>query len=254
MFDCEKIMDDVYSINDENMCTVYVVIGSKKALIIDTSMQSDISLLKQIRQLTNLELEVVLTHGHYDHTGHLNEFEHFSIAKDDFYLLPQQYQQKAKILNHLDKIDLGDNQIEVFQLPGHTKGSLIFIDKKHQILFTGDSFGSGCGAWLQVNEALPLSIYKKSILAFKSYLIKNYPFPFSNWNFYGGHLGQEKTGRLGYNPLNAAMIDNFIILIEKLLQKEVQLQDTTATQFHNEKSYYVSYQSAEMIVRPSIIC
>ena len=38
-----------------------------------------------------------------------------------------------------DKIDLGEKTIEVFSLPGHSKGSLCFLDRSGRNLFVGDA-------------------------------------------------------------------------------------------------------------------
>ena len=66
--------------------------------------------------------------------------------------------------------DLGGISIETYISKGHTTASTLFIDKDNKIVFTGDQFGSGCGVWMQVNEAYPLSIYVEEIDRFLNYL------------------------------------------------------------------------------------
>ena len=61
MFKINKINDEVYNFNDEDMCSVYLIIGEDKALVIDTGMPSKDSLLKEIRKITDKELIVVLS-------------------------------------------------------------------------------------------------------------------------------------------------------------------------------------------------
>lgn len=259
MYKIEKINDELYCINDESMCTVYVLIGSKKAMVIDTGIKKNESMLELIRLITSLDLIVILTHGHYDHTGYISEFSKYYLHEADYECVlnrqPEniKYLKNAHSLKHQDKFDIGDNIIEVVHTPGHTKGSVVIIDKKHKILFTGDQFGSGCGVWMQVSEGLPLSIYIKSIEEFKKHLEDNYDIDFYDWKYYGGHLGQEHTGKLGFNPLNSEMVDNLKILSQLLLEGKLQLEETDATEFNGEKSYYVCYKNAEMIIRKSLI-
>ena len=104
---------------------------------------------------------------------------------------------------------------------------------------------------MQVNEAYPLSIYVEEIDRFLNYL-SNFA-SLSMWTLYGGHYGQEETGRLGYNPLNTEMVKNLKELSIKLIGGEVSLLDSNAKSFNNEKSYYASYKNAEMIIRKSLI-
>ena len=104
---------------------------------------------------------------------------------------------------------------------------------------------------MQVNEAYPLSIYVEEIDRFLNYLSN--VASLSMWTLYGGHYGQEETGRLGYNPLNIEMVKNLKELSIKLIGGEVSLLDSNAKSFNNEKSYYASYKNAEMIIRKSLI-
>ncbi len=253
-----KINEEITCINDDQLCSVYVVVGTKKALIIDTGMSTTPSLLNEIKKITNKELIVVLTHGHFDHTGHICEFDEIYMDKDDFECLIKQEElktclSKIKFVENEQEFDLGNYTIKVLKTPGHTQGSIVLIDEFHHILFTGDQFGSGCGVWMQVNEALPLSKYIESIENFKNYIINNYNYDYYKWNYLGGHLGQETTGRMGFNPLNSEMIENLKTLSQLTLEHKVMLQSTSATEFNNEKSYYVCYKNAEMVIRKSLI-
>lgn len=257
MFKINKINDEVYNFNDEDMCSVYLIIGEDKALVIDTGMPSKDSLLKEIRKITDKELIVVLTHGHFDHVGHLDEFSSFYISKEDLECFENKNisydKDKLHLLKDQQIFDLKNIQVKAIKTPGHTKGSYTFIDEKHHILFTGDQFGSGCGVWMQVLEALPLSEYIKSIDNFLNYLNENYNYNVDDWSYYPGHLGQEYTGKLGYNPLNTNMVRNLKELSVKLLANKIDLLPSKALSFNNEKSYYVSYKNAEMVIRKSLI-
>ena len=43
-----KLDNDTYYINDDDMCTTYVIIGTKKALVIDCGYLNDLSLKNEI--------------------------------------------------------------------------------------------------------------------------------------------------------------------------------------------------------------
>lgn len=249
----KKLYESIFLINDDTMCSTYVIIGNKEALVIDAGIASNKEeLLPLIRNITSLPLKVVITHAHLDHIGHLCEFEKYYIAKEEFELIKDDnIKNKAIILNDKDIFNLGSIKIEAYVTKGHTNGSTIFIDKENKIAFTGDQFGSGCGVWMQVNEASTLSTYSNEIDRFVNYLSSISSL--DEWTIYGGHYGQEETGRLGYNPLNIEMIKNLSKLCIKLINNEVSLQESNAKQFNNEKSYYACYKNAEMIIRKSLI-
>lgn len=247
----KKIDKDTYYINDDDMCTTYVIVGENKALVIDCGYLNELSLIDEVRKITNKELIVALTHTHYDHVGHLNEFDSFYVAKDELAeLKDENLKKKAIILDDNHIFNLGNKNVIAKIYQGHTKASTIFFDIDNKNVFTGDQFGSGCGVWMQVKQASCLSTYIKEIDRFLNYL-DSFNFKF---NFYGGHLWQEYTSRIGkYNPLNKELVINLKILSQKLLNNEIELQDSNATMFNNEKSYYAVYETAEMIIRKSLI-
>jgi Zn-dependent hydrolases, including glyoxylases len=42
-------------------------------------------------------------------------------------------------------------EVEPIAVPGHTDGSMVYLLKDQNLLFTGDAVGSGHGVW--INEA-----------------------------------------------------------------------------------------------------
>ena len=248
----KKIYDDTWLINDDAMCTVYVIKGSKKTLIIDTGNENNNNLIEEIKKITNNELVLVLTHTHLDHLGHLNEFEHYYLSKYED--LTNITLNKATLFDNEYVFDLGNKIIKAIVFPAHTKGSTILIDEANKANYTGDQFGSGCGVWMQVNEATTLSTYIDSITKFLNYLDNNYSFDKHEFTLWGGHYGQELTSRLSsYNPLNIDMVLNMKTLCEKILNKEIILQECNSMVFNNEISLYASYKNAEIVTRKSLV-
>ena len=104
---------------------------------------------------------ILLTHGHYDHIGSVNEVAaHFGCkivgaAKEmpvftDPALNCSQFVGGPIIVHpdilvsEGDKVTVGDMEFDVMETPGHTVGSICFIGK--DIIFSGDTlFQGSCG-------------------------------------------------------------------------------------------------------------
>ncbi len=126
--------------------SLYLVEGKDKALLIDVG--TDIKDLdKIVATITKKPVMVVATHVHPDHTGpSINCFSEVFINPADSVLIPAMmgnYKGSVKYLRDREIIDLGDRQIEVVYTPGHTPGSVTFVDKAAGYGFSGDSFGTG---------------------------------------------------------------------------------------------------------------
>ncbi len=169
------INEDVTLIDDAGSSTCYLVTGEKRALLIDT-LNGRENLKEIIREITNLPVLVVNTHGHCDHIYGNVFFEetylhpadwdlhnlHFSFpdAQESFKnfglkpcrLLP---------LKEDDVFDLGGITLEVIPVPGHTQGSVALLCRKHRMLFTGDAINGHL--WMQLNESTPLNVLEQSL-------------------------------------------------------------------------------------------
>ncbi len=66
-FRAKKILPEVYAITGEAVVR-YLIIGKKRALLFDTGY-GFADLKKFVRTLTDLPLDVVISHGHVDHAG-----------------------------------------------------------------------------------------------------------------------------------------------------------------------------------------
>jgi glyoxylase-like metal-dependent hydrolase (beta-lactamase superfamily II) len=155
----------------------FLIIGSERALLIDTGYGfGDVS--AQVRALTNLSVIVANSHVHPDHSMSNNQFERVLVGAGDIDKLEGSALQKefdkmlgftAKLLppiklliNHYaklakpnllntqyqalktnDTIDLGGRVIEVIEMPGHTNGSIVFLDRNSKTIFVGDAVNRG---------------------------------------------------------------------------------------------------------------
>ena len=80
-FTVEKIDNETYVISEykhweETHC--YLLIGIDKCLLIDTGLGVG-NLLEVINRLTDLPVEVVVTHVHWDHIGGLKYFKNIAV-------------------------------------------------------------------------------------------------------------------------------------------------------------------------------
>ena len=81
-----KLTDGVYQIKYYWLgianVYAYLIVGSERALLIDTCY-SITGIKKYVEQITTLPVDVVNTHGHFDHIGGNAEFETIYLSKAD---------------------------------------------------------------------------------------------------------------------------------------------------------------------------
>jgi glyoxylase-like metal-dependent hydrolase (beta-lactamase superfamily II) len=166
----KKLGGGVWTFNESVQATgpqvdAYLVVGKERALVIDT-LQEERNIYKAVRGITDLPVEVVITHAHGDHLGigtldfieagcgvYIDKEKEApllgaSAAVDPAYLKP---------LREGMTFDLGGCCLEILSVPGHTPGSVVLLDRARQILFTGDAIGAGV-FWMQVPSAQPLHV------------------------------------------------------------------------------------------------
>lgn len=146
----------------------WLYLGSKRAALFD-ALDTAPGLYEQVRQITDLPIDVFLSHGHTDHVGiSLQEFSSAgcNIYMDcrDLSILPDYVNPKWLTPLHNGQIfSLGDRTLKVLSCPGHTAGSAAFLDREHELLFSGDTLGSG-RIWLQLPYSSPLPVCRKNFL------------------------------------------------------------------------------------------
>ena len=198
----EEPQAGVFAIDDEKGDSMYLIVGSEKALLIDTCLMKP-DILPMLKTLTDKPIELALTHAHIDHMYHCGEFDRVYLHENDiaawksgalvflyysgclmFHLLPKKNGVGRFIpLMEGSVIPLGDNDVQVVPAFGHTPGSCIFVDTKHEMLFVGDAIGNGgASAWMWLPASSVTSEYQKSLKA----MLENLK-PFETYRFLGGH-------------------------------------------------------------------
>jgi len=146
----EEIMDGIWRIYDfggfpgnENM---YLVEGEDRALLFDTGM-GDGDLAGYLRNLTDLPIDVAITHGHGDHYRQVDQFKESTvyIHEADLNRIPaEMITPKFMTVKGGDVIDIGAGRsFEVLELPGHSPGCVVYLDKNTKVAAIGDGAGSG---------------------------------------------------------------------------------------------------------------
>lgn len=253
----------VYTIDDGANGSLYIVSGAARSLVIDTGMsRSDV--LEMIRRVTSKPFDLALTHGHGDHSMHCARFDRVYLDPADRPLLFEQRfanqetpdPEKLAYLSAGDTIDLGGVDIAVIPLPGHTPGSLLFADAAHKCVFTGDAVGSGCGVWMQVPNALPLSKYAAAIRGAVSAL-KKMGVNDAAWTFLGGHASQRHMSTVSEdNPVCLALMEDMAALCDALLSGKIaptsENVDAGAARFG--EVYFAKYERAEILFKKEQLC
>ena len=154
---------------NQGLC--YLLRGREKALLIDTGFGYQ-GFKEIIEGLTNLPVLVANTHAHLDHIGGNHYFEElwyheadrhiFTLHTDRSYTLGMLTEGMPRIVRAIMgkaagkmlDIDpaghyqyfgdehifrLGGRDVEVVPTPGHTPGSVCFLDSENKMLFSGDT-------------------------------------------------------------------------------------------------------------------
>ena len=195
-----KLNDRDYMILDEDI-QMYLLLGSERAMLVDTGFgMSDLPEL--VKELTDLPLIVVNTHGHYDHAAgtpqfgkaYTHEAEHALIkasVKGEYELYP---------VKEGDKFDIGGRVFEAVEIPGHRPGAIALLERSERLIVTGDNVvTTPVVMYMDDADVRVLLESEKKLASMRDAFDTIYP----------GHGGA---------PISPAQIDCMIDCIEKYLE------------------------------------
>lgn len=200
----------------------YLVDCGDEAALIDTGSRVKGGMLPVIRSITGKPVSVIITHGHGDHIGNLNEFDNIFYPEKDRALLQGIYgagELEGKNIRYIgggEDIVIGSRTFRTEDLGGHTPGSIGLIDMEGKRIFSGDAFGSGTVVLLVHDYALCVSEYLEKLRSFHA----KYRALCSDFIFWGGHTIQESDWEnvlVNYHPLSWNVVEDMISLCQKLL-------------------------------------
>ncbi|MFK2931230.1 MBL fold metallo-hydrolase [Dyella agri] len=197
---------EVHAYNDhtyilrENLCAtfeapfMYLLVGSSKALLIDTGDVADpkrMPLAQTVMRLlpgegaSKMPLIVVHTHGHLDHRAGDPQFEHLPGATVVYADLDhvRSYFHFADWPNGLAQVDLGGRIIDVLPVPGHYPSHIAFYDRTTGLFFSGDFFLPGR---LLIDDTAEDQASAKRVVDF----VANRPVS----QVLGGHVEMDRAG------------------------------------------------------------
>ena len=134
----KKLFENTWALEDQGV-RIFLLVGEKSALVIDTGMTApDIHGL--IRETTVLPYALLNTHADRDHISGNSRFSEFYMHPSEaaFYYNTQGGKGKIIPVFEGDVIDLGNRELEVIHLPGHTPGSITLLDRNSRCLIGGD--------------------------------------------------------------------------------------------------------------------
>lgn len=202
-FALTKVSTDLYlcterRYNSWNVANIWIVQGTTMDLIIDTGIGLwDLPVFLIRKGIISSSgvgegskpFQAVATHVHFDHSGGLHQFPQFAIHEaevaairtgDDYEACSMMFQKEipskwksrdykirpanpTTILQDGHVFDLGDKQLTVMHLPGHSRGSIALFDEANGHLFSGDIVYDG-----MLFDYLPYSSVQDYITSFET--------------------------------------------------------------------------------------
>lgn len=195
-FKAQKLFDNVTVIGGLGGELCYLIEGTQRALLID-GLTGVGSLKAFVRELTDLPVQIVNTHGHVDHCGANFEYGACMIHPADIELMYEHSdpEKRFDFITHTappsvkpqfedvvppcpiktfpvydgDKIDLGGTVLEVIGVPGHSKGTIVLLDRARRVVYSGDACNRNTLLFFD-GSATTIEEYKESLLHFKSFM------------------------------------------------------------------------------------
>lgn len=215
------------------LSTAYIIIGSKEALVIDACTGQEGFKETVLKLAGSIPFTLALTHGHMDHSGGVKYMDKVYVHKADTNLMPMGSRNKWMFFDEGFVFDLGDRKIEILSIPGHTPGSVAFLNRKERYMLTGDGIGS-TSVWAHISND-PLTVYLatlKRLEGMKGEIDR----------IYVGHHEQEEKA-----PLTLQYITDMRIATEKVLDGSIE----TKPYEHSFRSgMQATYGSATVIYNP----
>jgi len=178
-----KTADRIFHIKGCMDAFVTLIIGDKKAMLIDTGY-GILNIREYVESLTGLPLIIINTHGHIDHINGNYQFDEVYLHPNDFdaslehsakdwkqrvvqmakdrNVLPEHFNEEAYVNSGRGNVlpltektfDLGGITLEVIATPGHTIGSICMLVPKERLLITGDTLNTQLFLFLTQSTSL----------------------------------------------------------------------------------------------------
>ncbi|MCS7216349.1 MAG: MBL fold metallo-hydrolase [Candidatus Bipolaricaulota bacterium] len=145
----------------------YLLVAGGEAALIDPGGTS----VPLERALASVKLRyILLTHGHFDHADYAELFRARTGApilyhpeeRTTFWAMGRTPPPLDRALQDGDRLPLGEEELLVWHLPGHSPGSLAFLWERQKTAFVGDVLFAGSvgrtdlpgGSWEELSRSL----------------------------------------------------------------------------------------------------
>jgi len=179
----KEIRPGLWMILDFDDTKMYLVVGSQRAILIDAGLGAgDLRSLVQ-EKIGDLPLDVVITHAHPDHVAVMGQFQDHNDVYMNMIDLPLLKNFIERLHYEIDPtlvidlregtvFDLGDIKLRVYEVPGHSLGSIVLLDEATGLLIAGDAVGSNRptitdSLWMQFPTMDKIDVYLSTLQVFR---------------------------------------------------------------------------------------
>lgn len=249
-----RVDQDIFEINEFDGVSMFLIIGSERALLVDTGVGIG-DLAGFLPRLTDKPVDVVVTHNHRDHAGNAPRFERIYMSVKDKEIAPivrpwtsapsrRQFahrtlgmyperaypwtdediveftpEQEPEVIGVEDGyvFDLGNRKEKVILVPGHTPGSLAILDDLTGCLLAGDCCNTttGIGVRPLENPAMQHVTVAEALAALR----RLDTMPFDRKKVFNAHT--SATRRFG-EPLAADVLPRLIVAMQHIVDGDYQ--------------------------------
>lgn len=183
----DGIKSTIFLIRDYGNQTMYLVVGSAKALLIGTG-EGTPGVAAFVRNLAGkLPIEVVVTSDDAGQIGGLQQFASTAVHLPRGMAAPSGL-TNVRFVSDGDRIDLGVDRagrpllLEVHALPGHSPVGITLLDSTNRVLFSGDALGTQANdAGLVLNA--PLAAFASALAAWRTHTDGKYEVVYTAHNY-----------------------------------------------------------------------